>query len=167
MWLVGLLEACMPLWQVKQLPGVTPIWLKRAPEKLAVLWQVSHGCCVWMWLRGMTTAEMRVPATWHNAHWRGVPLKRPETWQDSQRVRRCCPVSGKPVCTWSNCVEGGCANARADSRAQTTTVSQSTTSIQVGRVRRVRVSFMTTSMCYRPGESGYRPSLGKRLHLLE
>jgi hypothetical protein len=38
--------AVVPLWQLAQFE-VIPVWLKVAPENVAVLlWHVSHGCVV-------------------------------------------------------------------------------------------------------------------------
>ena len=43
-------RAVVPLWQVAQVPGVTPVWLKVAGVQAVVRWQVSHdavvGTCV-------------------------------------------------------------------------------------------------------------------------
>ena len=50
-----------------------------------------------MCVAGMATAEKRLFVVWHEAQLRGVPLKTPRTWHDSQRAAWCAPVSGKPV----------------------------------------------------------------------
>jgi hypothetical protein len=44
--LAGLPGAVVPLWQVLQLPAVTPLWLKVAGNQAGVLWQVSQLCVV-------------------------------------------------------------------------------------------------------------------------
>jgi hypothetical protein len=36
-WLLGLPEAVEPLWQVEQVPGATPVWLKVAGTQAVVL----------------------------------------------------------------------------------------------------------------------------------
>jgi len=38
-----------PLWQVEQVPGATPLWLKVAGVQAVVLWQVSHEAVVGTW----------------------------------------------------------------------------------------------------------------------
>jgi hypothetical protein len=40
--------AVEPLWQVEQVPGATPVWLKVAGVQALVLWQLSHA-----WVVGM------------------------------------------------------------------------------------------------------------------
>ena len=69
----------VPLWQVAQLPAATPMWLKRAPEKDAVVWQVSHACLVGMCVAGIVDDTRWLPLKWHPEHWVGVPLKTPWT----------------------------------------------------------------------------------------
>jgi hypothetical protein len=61
-WPAGLPGACLPLWQVAQVPGRTPTWLKRAPPKDAVLWQDSQPCVTGKCPAGMVAAETRLPA---------------------------------------------------------------------------------------------------------
>lgn len=46
MWFDDLPIAVLPLWQVLQLPGVTPVWLNVAPAQLDVLWQESQEAVV-------------------------------------------------------------------------------------------------------------------------
>src|SRR5205085_5402417 len=100
---MGLPVATTPLWQVPQRSRVTPMWLKRAPVKLTVLWQVSHVACVGRCCGGITTLlpASRAPRTWQLAQSRGVPRKAPCWWQSSQRAPVCMPVSGKPLFAWS------------------------------------------------------------------
>jgi len=38
----GLPVAVEPLWQVEQVPGATPLWLKVAGSHAVVLWQLSQ-----------------------------------------------------------------------------------------------------------------------------
>jgi len=45
-WPLGLPVAIVPLWQVEQVPGATPVWLKVAGVQALVLWQVSHAAVV-------------------------------------------------------------------------------------------------------------------------
>ncbi len=88
MWFAGLPLEMLPLWQLAQALGVMPAWLNLAPVKVAVLWQVSQACCVGTCFCGLTTLAMArgaVPA-WQLAQSRGVPLKTPLMWQDSQRT---------------------------------------------------------------------------------
>jgi len=47
-WVAGLPLAVEPLWQVAQLPGVTPAWLKLAGTQPVVLWQLSQAAVVGM-----------------------------------------------------------------------------------------------------------------------
>ena len=53
---VGLPVAVVPLWQVAQVPGATPVWLKVAGVQALVLWQVSHDAVVGMWVVGLPVA---------------------------------------------------------------------------------------------------------------
>ena len=46
MCVVGLPVAVVPLWQVEQVPGATPVWLKVAGVQPDVLWQESHAAVV-------------------------------------------------------------------------------------------------------------------------
>ena len=46
----------MPLWQVAQLPVVTPLWLNVAGIHAVVRWQVSQLCVVGRWLAGLPVA---------------------------------------------------------------------------------------------------------------
>jgi len=41
-WLLGLPVAFWPLWQVAQVPGVTPVWFIVAGVQALVRWQVSQ-----------------------------------------------------------------------------------------------------------------------------
>jgi hypothetical protein len=45
-----------PLWQVEQVPGATPVWLKVAGVQALVLWQLSQACVVGIWLVGLPVA---------------------------------------------------------------------------------------------------------------
>jgi hypothetical protein len=56
MCVVGLPVAVVPLWQVEQVPGATPVWLKVAGVQALVLWHVSHACVVGIWLVGLPVA---------------------------------------------------------------------------------------------------------------
>jgi len=56
MWPAGFPIAFCPLWQVAQVPGWMPTWLKRAPANEAVVWQDSQGCVTGVWFFGMITA---------------------------------------------------------------------------------------------------------------
>jgi len=55
MWAAGLPVALTP-WQLRQVPGVTPVWLKEAGIQLFMLWQTSHGCVVTTWPLGFPRA---------------------------------------------------------------------------------------------------------------
>ena len=56
MWLVGLPVAVVPLWQVEQVPGATPVWLNVAGDHALVLWQVSQALEVGMCVAGLPLA---------------------------------------------------------------------------------------------------------------
>ncbi len=56
MCVVGLPVAVVPLWQVEQVPGATPVWLKVAGVQALVLWQVSHDWVVGMCVVGLPVA---------------------------------------------------------------------------------------------------------------
>jgi len=49
-WFGVLPVAMVPLWQVLQVPGTTPVWLNTAPSQVTVVWQESQervvGRCV-------------------------------------------------------------------------------------------------------------------------
>jgi len=45
-WLGVLPVAVDPLWQVAQVPGATPVWLKVAGIQARVLWQASQAAVV-------------------------------------------------------------------------------------------------------------------------
>jgi hypothetical protein len=50
--------AVLPLWQEAQL-AVMPVWSMRAPANDTVLlWQVSHGADVTMWVVGLPVAVL-------------------------------------------------------------------------------------------------------------
>ena len=53
---MGLPVAVVPLWQVEQVPGATPVWLKVAGVQALVLWQVSHDAVVGIWVEGLPVA---------------------------------------------------------------------------------------------------------------
>ena len=40
--MLGLPAAVEPLWQVAQVPGAMPVWLKVAGNQALVRWHVSH-----------------------------------------------------------------------------------------------------------------------------
>ncbi len=42
MWPAGLPVALVPLWQVAQVPGATPLWSKTALDHEVVVWQSSQ-----------------------------------------------------------------------------------------------------------------------------
>ena len=54
--MAGLPVALVPLWQVAQLPAVTPAWLNVAGSQAVVRWQASHDCVVAMWFDGLPWA---------------------------------------------------------------------------------------------------------------
>ncbi|MFH1819751.1 MAG: hypothetical protein ABIK08_08865 [Pseudomonadota bacterium] len=54
--MLGLPVAVVPLWQVEQVPGATPVWLNIAGVQVLVLWQVSHDAVVGMWAEGLPAA---------------------------------------------------------------------------------------------------------------
>ena len=110
---VGLPVARPAPWQVWQVPVATPAWLNLAPAKLCVPWQVSQPSWVGMCWVGLTTLARASlpPAVWQLAQSRGVPLKTPFRWQDSQRCEACVPFNAKPVLRWSKLRAVDCANA--------------------------------------------------------
>jgi len=55
-WPVDLPVALVPLWQLAQLPGATPVWLKVAGSHAVVRWQVSQDAVVMMWVAGLPFA---------------------------------------------------------------------------------------------------------------
>ena len=58
MWVLGFPVAVEPLWQVEQVPGATPVWLKVAGSQAEVLWQLSHAAVVGMWVDGLPVAVL-------------------------------------------------------------------------------------------------------------
>jgi hypothetical protein len=50
MCVLGLPVEVDPLWQVEQVPGATPVWLKVAGSQAVVLWQLSHEALVGIWV---------------------------------------------------------------------------------------------------------------------
>lgn len=51
--------ALAPLWQEAHDPGVTPVWLKAAPEKVEVdLWQLSQAAVVCICPLGLPNAVL-------------------------------------------------------------------------------------------------------------
>ena len=87
--------AVEPLWQTWQLPACTWLWLNLMPPKALVVWQLSQawdvGTC-WLDITTLPLAK-RAPLMWQLLQSRGVPLKTPFWWHDSQRVVMCAPVS--------------------------------------------------------------------------
>ena len=75
-----LARACEPLWQAAQAPMIW-LWLKRTCTQVAVVWQASQLAVVGPWVPRCPGA---MPPLWQPLHCRGVPLKRPFTWQDVQ-----------------------------------------------------------------------------------
>jgi hypothetical protein len=57
------------LWQLAQLPGVTPVWLNVAGVHPVVRWQVSHDAVVGRWLPDLPRA---VVPLWQLAQLPGV-----------------------------------------------------------------------------------------------
>ena len=64
-WFDGLPLAVVPLWQVAQEPGATPVWLNVAGVQAVVRWQASQLCAVGTWLVGLPFA---VVPLWQVAH---------------------------------------------------------------------------------------------------
>ncbi len=56
MWFVGLPRPWVPLWQLAQEPGATPVWEKLVGFQAALVWQASHDCVVAMCVAGLTCA---------------------------------------------------------------------------------------------------------------
>jgi hypothetical protein len=50
--------AVEPLWQVAQVPGATPLWLKVAGSHAVVLWQLSHDAVVGTCLADLPVAVL-------------------------------------------------------------------------------------------------------------
>jgi hypothetical protein len=48
--------AFVPLWQVAQVPGTTPVWLKLVGNQAVVRWQVSQAAVVATWPLGLPFA---------------------------------------------------------------------------------------------------------------
>ena len=69
MWPAFMPVAVVPLWQLPQLPGVTPVWLKVAPAQLDVLWHASQEAVVDTWPAGLPVA---VVPLWQVAQVPGV-----------------------------------------------------------------------------------------------
>ncbi len=55
-WFAGLPVALDPLWQLEQLPGATPVWLKVAGIQAVVRWHWSQLAVVGRWLAGLPVA---------------------------------------------------------------------------------------------------------------
>ncbi|MBT9540746.1 hypothetical protein [Thiobacillus sp.] len=53
---MGFPLAVVPLWQVEQVPGATPVWLKVAGVQPDTRWQLSQAWVVGMWLVGLPLA---------------------------------------------------------------------------------------------------------------
>ena len=56
--MAGLPAAKLPLWQLAQAPGVTPLWLKVEGSQAVVRWQASQDWVVGMWLPGLPAAVL-------------------------------------------------------------------------------------------------------------
>ena len=54
----GLPLADVPLWQVEQVPGATPVWLNVAGTHAVVRWQASQEPVVAMCVAGLPLAEL-------------------------------------------------------------------------------------------------------------
>ncbi|OJY55181.1 MAG: hypothetical protein BGP19_00935 [Thiobacillus sp. 0-1251] len=61
---LGFPLAILPLWQVTQVPGATPLWLKEAGFQATVLWQVSQDAVVGICVLGLPVAVLPL---WHVA----------------------------------------------------------------------------------------------------
>jgi len=105
-WPEGFPDAVVPLWQVAQVPGATPMWSNCALAKDSVLWQTEHSWVIGTCEDVITTVLMRAAAVWQPVQVFGVFLNSPRTWQLSQRVRSCAPVSGNPVVQCSATASG-------------------------------------------------------------
>ncbi len=57
-WPADLPVAVLPLWQVEQAPGATPVWLKLAGVQALVLWQPSHTAVVGICELGLPVAVL-------------------------------------------------------------------------------------------------------------
>jgi hypothetical protein len=55
-WPLGLPIAMVPLWQVAQVPGATPVCVKVAGVQAVVLWHVSQEAVVGIWPFGLPVA---------------------------------------------------------------------------------------------------------------
>jgi hypothetical protein len=69
--LLGLPRAVEPLWQVMQLPGATPLWLKVAGVHALVRWQLSQAPVVGTCPLGLPRAVLPL---WQVAQLPGVTL---------------------------------------------------------------------------------------------
>ena len=62
-WFAGLAaRALVPLWQLAQVPGATPVWLKVAGIHAVVRWQVSQDAVVGDVVRGLAAGAGAVVA---------------------------------------------------------------------------------------------------------
>lgn len=96
MWDPGWAVARAPLWQLAQLPGVTPPWSNLTVTHVNVPWQVSHEAEVTRWPEGFPVALVPL---WQVAH---VPGTTPE-WLN------CAPANDSVLWhTEHSCVTGGC-----------------------------------------------------------
>ena len=160
-WPEGLPVAVVPLWQVVHVPGTIPAWSNCALAKDSVLWHTEHCCVVGTCDDVITTVLMRALAVWQPMQVFGVFLNSPRTWQLSQRVRSCAPVSGNPVvqcwttasgpgrvetrfCAGGTGADGLCANAvAAVSAAPATKAAQTANSRSDGMCsRRLMIVFI-------------------------
>ena len=91
MWPLGWPGAVTPLWQVLQVPGVTPAWLKLLGTQALVRWQTSHEAVVMTWFAGLPDAtvplwqEKQVPGATLTCEKRAPAQLMAERWQLSQR----------------------------------------------------------------------------------
>ena len=69
--MLGLPRAVDPLWQVAQLPGATPLWLKVAGVQALVRWQLSQAAVVGTCPLGLPRAVLPL---WQVAQLPGVTL---------------------------------------------------------------------------------------------
>jgi hypothetical protein len=97
MWLEGLPDAILPLWQLAHVPE-TALWLNRAFCHEVVVWQSSQVLLVGIWFDDLPPA---IVPLWQALHVVGVAANCPPRWQDWHGTVECWPVSGKLVAKWS------------------------------------------------------------------
>jgi len=85
MCLVGLAVAQLPVWQLAQVPGTTPLCVNSAGSQAEVRWQASHESAVGRWLAGLAVALP--PGAWHDTQ----PPGATPTWVKGV------PAAGTPI----------------------------------------------------------------------